>query len=616
MTAKANPLLDEAIRLHQAGNLDGALALYEQVLTADPRESAALHLKGLVALQRGDAAAARPLMERAVELRDDNAVWWRNLGVCRQSLGLAAEAIAAFRRAHALNPESANVLALAKALLAAGDAAGAVAVLERPSAAPDTSFEMLRLCGYAAALAGNNELALARYQAARRLQPGDSLVLSSLGSLLFRKGEFAKAEEALAEFTRLFPADASGWTARAGVALEANELERAQSCVERALALEPARPSALLARARIVEALGRIDEARAGYERVLAFDPADSNAALALVRIDALALPPATAEALDVLRGNAEAPVRDRARACFTLAQVREKQKDLAGEVALLRQGNALLRAAAGYDCDQDLAFVARERDLIDARRFAALAGQSRQQAAPVFILGMPRAGTTLTEQILAAHSQVCALGESLAGPLALRDVFTARGRPWPDSLASLAVADLEDVAAAWLKHAGGDGRVLTDKAIGNWRYAGLLALAFPRARFIDCRRHPFDNAVGCYKRMFQFGQYYTYDTGELVLMFQAWHASMAHWHALFGERIHVLQYEKLIDDQEGQSRALVDFCGLPWEDACLEFHKAERGVVTASSVQIRQGLNRDAVERWRRYEALFPEFASLMALA
>lgn len=313
MTAKANPLLDEAIRLHQAGKLDAALSLYEQVLAADPDEPAALHLKGLVALQRGDATTARPLMERAVALRDDNPVWWRNLGVCRQSLGLPAEAIAAFRRAHALQPEPANVLALAKALLTAGDPAGAIPVLERPSAAPDASFEMLRLCGYAAALAGNNELALARYQAARRLQPGDSLVLSSLGSLLFRKGEFAKAEEALAELTRLYPADASGWTARAGVALEANELERAQSCVARALALEPQRTAALLAQARIVEALGRIDEARAGYERVLALDPADSNAALALVRIDVLALPRATELALDALRKSADAPVRDRA---------------------------------------------------------------------------------------------------------------------------------------------------------------------------------------------------------------------------------------------------------------------------------------------------------------
>jgi Tfp pilus assembly protein PilF len=608
-------LLDEALVMHRRGQFPGALTRYEEVLRARPADPDVLYLKGLALLQSGRAKDAGEWMEKAVARRGNVAEWWRNLGVCRQQAGDPAGALTALQKACQLDGSDLNLAALAKALLARGEAGAVARLLEQPSARPAASFELVRLCAYAASQAGNARLARSRYEVASQLVPGDVQVLAALGGIYLDAGEFERAAGVLALATRYAPDNTRAWLLHASVMVESGSLEEASDSARRALELDPASAGGTMILARVAEARGDFITAADGYRTLLSRSPLDAGAAMGLARIDALAVPATVLDALDALRADAGAQARERARACFVLAQVKERHKDLAGEVALLRQGNALMCQICGIDFGRELDLIARERNIVDAQRFADLAGLSAQQEAPVFILGMPRSGTTLTEQVLAAHPRVKALGETMATTRALEVVFGGAGIAWPDLLSCLDAGRLETFSRDYLDRVGQGGFVVTDKAIGNWRFAGLLALAFPRARFIDCRRHPFDNAVGCFRMLFRFGQDYTYDPGAIVKMFQAWHATMTHWHTLFGERIHVLQYEKLVDDQESETRALLDFCGLPWDDRCLDFQQADRAVVTASSVQVRQGLNRDSIERWRRYEALFPEFAPLLAL-
>ncbi|MEP4888189.1 MAG: sulfotransferase, partial [Alphaproteobacteria bacterium] len=260
--------------------------------------------------------------------------------------------------------------------------------------------------------------------------------------------------------------------------------------------------------------------------------------------------------------------------------------------------------------------------DSFDRQHFERTKGWGNPSEVPVFILGMPRSGTSLVEQILASHSRVRGAGEreemlQLADRLseALND-----SRPYPACVEGL-TADSGKVIAeqflAGLKRADPHATRITDKMPGNFHHVGLITTLFPNAQIIHCRRDPRDTCLSIFFGDFVGSHPYSYDLTNLGRYYRQYERLMAHWHAVLPGRILDVKYEDLVDAQEDWSRRMVSFCGLDWEPQCLDFHKTTRNVKTRSNAQVRQPIYRSSIERWRHYEAhLEPLFAALGAPA
>ena len=230
----------------------------------------------------------------------------------------------------------------------------------------------------------------------------------------------------------------------------------------------------------------------------------------------------------------------------------------------------------------------------------------------PVFVIGMPRSGTTLVEQILASHSQVHGAGE-----LSTLRLLVEGGGAYPDACASASGDDLARLGQAYMARvaplAQGKQR-LVDKMPANFLYAGLIPLVLPGARIIHCRRDPVDTCLSCYTKLFSGEQRFTYDQTELGEFYRGYAKLMAHWRLVLPpERFIEVDYEAVVDDLEGEAKRLVSFLGLPWEDACLRFHDSRRVVRTASVNQVRQPIYTTSKGRWQKYaDHLGPLLAAL----
>ncbi|MBV8306624.1 MAG: sulfotransferase, partial [Gammaproteobacteria bacterium] len=242
---------------------------------------------------------------------------------------------------------------------------------------------------------------------------------------------------------------------------------------------------------------------------------------------------------------------------------------------------------------------------------FAQRAGWGSQRADPIFIIGVPRCGSTLLEQMLASHSQVEGTRELLDLPTVAFGLISAVSAPKPttfsERLGALGREETEALAASYLERVQ-EKRLLgkprfVDKLLGNWCYVGLIHLLFPRASIIDARRHPLACGLSCYQQLFDRGQKFTYDLGELGRFYRDYASLMEHFDMTLPGRVHRVYYERLVADPEGELRRLLDYCGLPYEEQCLRFYESGRIVHTLSSEQVRQPIYTERVDHWRHYE-------------
>ena len=288
-----------------------------------------------------------------------------------------------------------------------------------------------------------------------------------------------------------------------------------------------------------------------------------------------------------------------------------------------LIKGNALKRKTIDYDEAMVLGFFERVKETISAEVVRQKSGSGFESRQPIFVLGMPRSGTTLVEQIIASHRDVSGAGE-------LKDlsdtVSSVRGRdgkeaPYPEFVPVLTPAELAKIGEAYIrrldKRAPGAARI-TDKMPSNFYFVGLIHLALPNAKIIHTNRNPIDTCVSCFSKLFAGEQSQTYNLGEIGRYYRAYHGLMAHWRQVLPPGAFLdVQYEEVVGDVEGQSRRMLEFCGLEWDASVLDFHKHERAVKTASASQVRKPIYESSVARWRNYEKfLGPLVAELGELA
>ncbi len=471
--------------------------------------------------------------------------------------------------------------------------------------------------------AGRLDLADAAYAAAERLDPDDVRAVYSRAMIDIRRGALASARERLARVVRRDPRLAHAWRNLAAVCQDLGLWSEAQVALRRAAALDPADAEVRFALAAALITLGRTAAGLKAY-RTLADVPAQRLRALARVAlVDPSAVSQEETAEMEAATTAGAAPAETRIALCFALGAMREARGLYGAAFDAFDAGNRLKRAGleAGPPDRRPAAVLAHHAQ--SARHIAAVSpgggfegtdAEGDPGVAPIFIVGMPRSGSTLVEQILAAHRDVTALGETGVLPSLLE-------RAYPGRAGAAFATPLPEIAAAYLaamreRGWSGHGRFV-DKTLENYLHVGVIRRLFPRAVVLHSVREPMDTCVACWRQLFNRGAETLYDLADIGAEYVAYDHLMRHWRT-GGLGPVDIALEALVAAPDAQIRWLTtQVCGLAWDPACLEFWKAPRAVRTASAVQVRQPISAAGLGRWRRYEGrLHPLVEALHPLA
>jgi len=530
-------LLQTATDLYQRGELAGADRACKIVLAMVPDDPVANHLAGIVALQSGNGSDAVRHINRAISLNLAFPVFHANLVLALLAVGETLGAQRSGMIAAIIEPAKQDSLINL-----------ATALRENQRHA-----EAARVGGWAIDLAPDRGQAHSDY----------ALILRELGS-------YQLALRAVSRAVILEPNNPKIWGVAGLIQRELGQAN-AQSLFIRALRLQPGS----------VQLLRYFAESHR-------FSPGDPW--LALMRDAEITLP--------------RIPLQERPELHFSLAKMYEDLGDRESSFDHQLLGAKLKRMSIRYDEAGTLQTFANIRSQFTPGQIEHFAGQGSPSDRPIFIVGLPRSGTSLVEQILASHQQVFGAGEWPGFAQALDHLSTLDGRLFPDFVPTLRqgqIADLADAYLAGLPAEGADYPRITDKMPGNLPFVGMIHLALPNARIIQLRRDPVDACLSCFSKLFDGELNYTYDLGELGRYARDCEAFIEHWQSLLpSDRVMTMVYEELIADPEAQTRRLLEFCGLPWSDVCLDFHQSNRPVRTASIDQVRRPIYKSSVGRWR----------------
>ena len=532
--------LDAGVRLHQAGALDQASVVYRRILDEHPDHPDALHLLALVIHTRGDGDTAIQLIERAIARHQNFPEAHNNLGNILKAKGELDAAMRHYRQAIQLDPRYAKAHYNLGNLYQDQNRLDDAVTCYRRAIASDHGFAQAH-CELGSALSeqGKMDAAINHFRRALDLNPRYAEAARNLGVLLQSKGRF---EEAVQQFE---------------------------------LAIE-ARPSYVLPYSNLA--------------MIRKFKPGDPLVS----RIEGL-----------LAEQKPSSP--DRAVLHFTLGKCLDDMGDYEKAFEHYRAANGIKNLEGPFDIAAHKKRTKRLMAVFTRALLAERASWGNLSGKPIFIVGMPRSGTTLVEQILASHPDVIGAGE-------LRDIHnlarSLSGRldtttPYPDCVAEMDVESLRETAQLYLDRLdtlGGKARCVVDKAPANFRHLGFIALLFPRARIIHCRRNALDVCLSCYFQDFPF-QPFSHDLETIGVYYREYERLMAHWRRAVSIPMLDVHYEDIVADTEASSRRIIEFCDLIWDDSCLTFYKADRSVVTSSLWQVRQPIYKSSIERWRRYE-------------
>ncbi len=472
-----------------------------------------------------------------------------------------------------------------------------------------TDVAAIRMMAELAARIGRLQDAEHLLRRALVLAPGFAPARSNLATVLYKQNRPAEAIAALAPLQ--------------GVELEANQnlkaaalgrigaYEEAIALYEAVLQRFPDQAKVWMSYGHLLKTVGRQADSIAAYRRALAAAPGLGEVWWSLANLKTVKLGASEAAAMEAALGDPAIGEEDRFHLHFALGKALEDLRRPEAAFRHYADGNRRRRALLDYDPDDITEHVSRSRAVLTRELFERREGQGCPAPDPIFILGMPRAGSTLIEQILASHPAVEGTMElpdipAIAKQLGRRELKDETSA-YPECLAALDADALRALGESYLETTRVQRKTerpfFIDKMPNNWAHAGLIRLILPEAKIIDARRHPLACCFSNYKQHFARGQAFTYDLGELGTYYRDYVSLMAHLDAVQPGKVHRVIHESLVDDPEAEVRRLLDFLGLPFDPACLAFHENERAVRTASSEQVRRPINREGFDQWRPFE-------------
>ena len=558
---------------------------------------------------RRHAEAARAL-RRAVGLRPDLARAWLALGEQLDTLGDHAGADIA-KGWHARQANRDPALAMAERAVADNQLQKAEGVLRAQIAIAPGDILAIRLLGDVAARMGRDEEATSLFQQALAIEPDFHAARLDLVMALNRR---ELPDQALSHANRLLEGEPGNPAYRTQLAQTQCKLGDYAAGIETydgLLREFPSQASLWFNRGHALKTEGRGSEAIASYRRSTELEPGFGEAWWSLANLKTFRFNDEDIVAMRAQLGRADLGPDDRLHFEFALGKALEDRASFEKSFQHYSKGNALRAGSVAYSAAQNSLRARRAREFFTRECFASRAGSGAADPDPIFVVGLPRAGSTLVEQILSSHSQVegtMELQEIMAITRDLREMSAApQSTAYTDVLATLDADQLRGLGERYLQrtrlHRKLGKPFFIDKMPNNFSYIGLIQLILPNAHIIDVRRHPMACCFSCFKQHFASGQNFSYSLENLGRFYRDYVELMAHFDAVLPGRVHRVFYEALVDDTETQVRALLDHCGLPFEPQCLRFFETERAVRTASAEQVRQPIFREGLDQWRHYE-------------
>jgi tetratricopeptide (TPR) repeat protein len=608
----AQALNNRGLALAALGRPLDALESYDLALASKPDHLLALCNRGRTLHELGRFGEALESYDRALALNPAYLEVLNNRGVALQALGRLEGALASFDRALELKPDYFEALNnRANILKDLGRLEEALAGLDQALAADPRSVIVLNNRGNVLRDLGRLEESLTAYDLTLALQPDFAEALAARGFVLWRMGQ---PLEALASYDRalsLNPGRAGDHNVRALVLLSLDRPGDALASYDLALAIDPELADAWGNKAMLLIELGRLEQARVAAERAIELSPQSVRAYYILTL--AKRMPPGDPHLeamLTLARGPGQMTPDDEIHLRFALAKALDDAGELGESTDQLFAAAKLKRAHVRYDEAETLALLERTAAAFDGERLSTAKGRGDPSEASVFIVGMPRSGSTLVEQVLASHPRVRATGETdhWARALGTLELECGQRLGAPEALSQLSPDQFRRLGELYLGQVGvaaDRAERIVNKTLENFRFLGAIHLALPGARIIHTRRDPLDTCLSCFSKLFGDSLPYTYDLGELGRYYRAYEQLMAHWRAMLPEGVLLeVQYEDVIADLEGQARRILAHCGLDWDAGCLDFHQSGRWVHTASAAQVRRPIYASSIGRWRTYES------------
>jgi tetratricopeptide (TPR) repeat protein len=642
-------ILKQALALHRAGRMAEAEAAYRRVLTAEPGNPDALHLLGLACHQSGRHAEALQLIERAIGTQS-KPTYWYNIGHVHLAMRNASRAEDAFCHAVALAPRHAEALFhLGELQARRDDLSGALDCYRR---AIDANPEFVDARVNLALLLnkrGDAAEAIGHLEEALRLRPEDAEIHNNIGivrrgtvplqaiddfrraltlnrdhtdakinlaKLLCSMRRHGDAIELLASAIEHKPGDADLRMLLASALAEMNRLEEAVHHFEAAAAALPQSARPLVALGNLYRRFGRFDDAYRCHLQARELDPRNCDALVGILKHLKARV---SREELEGAARLAEYPAlapSQRRQLHFAVSASKEAMGDYDAAFLHMERGNELRRMelelqSGPYDFAKQAARIDRIIEAFNRDYFLRIAGYGSDSEIPVFVVGMPRSGTTLCEQILASHSK--AFGADEHPDMSriereLRDGYERQNGGGTDTdYAAHLTPDLVRWAAEGyltrLQRLAPEASRIVDKMLMNYYRLGLIATLFPKSKIIHCRRDPMDTGLSCYSKDFAGLPAWVTDLDSIGRVYRQHERLMAHWRQVLPIEILELRYEDVVADVEASARRLIRHCNLAWEEACLEFHRTNRQVKTASLEQVRHPIYDTSIGRWRKFE-------------
>ena len=554
----------------------------------------------------GRAGRAREEVRRVLERSPHNPLAWLAYGDALVDLEQYTDARVAFERAGLADPMRKLV-----------DAATAALVTDDRKASEQIFRKILREdASHVAALCGLAALSLAAdkpIDAERLLRHAldqsahHPLAWRGLGQALLALGRLEEAQAAARHLVKIEPENPQSWITIAAVATRLMRQEEALEAYEQAARLKPQEVRLRMSIGHIHKTIGRRNDSEAAYKAALAMDSGLAEAYWSLADLKNYSFSDPEILAMLKLLSNDKIVRAQTAQLCFALGKAFEQRRRYAEAFAYYARGNAVRRLDAPFDIEHFERRTARIRTFFDKAFFGNRAGSGDPSDAPIFIVGLPRSGSTLVEQILASHSRVEGTMElpNIINITHQFDDMAADRDGYPETIGTAPIGILTTLGSRYIEETTPlrTGREhFTDKLPNNFSHIGFIHAILPRATIIDARRHPLDCCFSTFKQHFAEGQTFSYDLDDLGRYYRCYLSLMDHWDAVFPGKVLHVQYEDLVREPETNIRRLLDGCGLPFEEACLGFHRTRRSVRTASAEQVRQPIYTSGLGYWRHF--------------
>ena len=600
-----------AMALRRTSNATDAVQILEPLVAAQPRWPAALLQLGLALGDAGRGDEAVATLRSALRLQPTLADAWRALGDHLFAMGDTEGADQAYAN-HVRNSTRDPRLMEPALALAEGRIAVAEPLLRTHLKQFPTDVAAIRMLAEIASRIGRYADAENLLKRCLELAPGFKAARHNYAVVLHRNN---KPVEALAQIEGLLatePRSPSFRNLKATVLARVGEYDAAIRLYDELLREYPLQAKVWMSHGHALKTAGRQDESIVAYRKAIELEPRLGEAYWSLANLKTFRFDAADVAAMRAQLERSDLTQEDRFHFHFSLGKAAEDEKDYSVSFGHYAEGNRLRKEVVPYDSGTVTENVRRSRAVFTPEFFAARQGVGCPAPDPIFVVGLPRSGSTLVEQILSSHS-------AIEGTMELPDVvgivkeLSGRNRrsevsKYPEVLQALEPDALRELGERYLQQTRIQRKTgapyFIDKLPNNWAHVGLIHLMLPNAKIIDARRHPLSCCFSGFKQHFARGQNFSYSLDDIGRYYADYVTLMAHYDAVLPGRVHRVVYERMVDDTETEVRRLLDYCGLPFEDACLRFYENDRAVRTASSEQVRQPIFRDAVDHWRHYES------------